>query len=70
MGGFPVGLVVKNLHANLGDTGSIPDPGRCLGEENENPLQYSCLENSMDRGVWQAAVHRVAKEIGLNTRHK
>ena len=41
--------------------GSIPGPGRSPGEENGNPLQYSCLENSMDRGAWWAAVHRIAK---------
>ena len=61
-GGFSGGLIVKNLPTNAGDTGSIPDPGRSLGEENDNPFQYSCLENSMASGVWQAAVHRVAKE--------
>ena len=41
--------------------GSIPGPGRSPGEENGNPLQYSCLENSMDRGAWWAAVLRIAK---------
>ena len=40
---------------------SIPGSGRSPGEGNGNPLQYSCLENPMDRGVWQATVHRVAK---------
>ena len=47
-------LVVKDLTANVGDTrdrGSIPGSGRCPGERNDNLLQYSCLENSMDRGV-------------------
>ena len=43
------------------EPGSIPELGRSLGEENGNPLQYSCLENSMDRGAWQATVHGVAK---------
>ena len=43
------------------DTGLIPGPGRSPGEGNGNPLQYSCLENSMDRGAWQAAVHRITK---------
>ena len=49
---FPGGSVVKNLPANAGDPGSIPGPGRSPGEGNDNPLQYSCLENSMDRGAW------------------
>ena len=44
-----------------GDLGSIPVLGRSLGEGNGNPLQYSCLENPMDRGAWWATVHRVAK---------
>ena len=57
-------LAVKNPSAKAGDvreTGSIPVSGRSPGEGNGNPLQYSCLENSMDRGSWQATVHRVAK---------
>ena len=45
----------------MGDLGSIPGLGRSPGEGNGNPLQYSCLENSMDRGAWQATVHGVAK---------
>ena len=49
--GFPCGLVVTNLPANTGDTDSIPGSGRSPGEGNDNPLQYSCLENSMDRGA-------------------
>ena len=53
--------MVKNLPANVGDLGSIPELGRPPGEENGNPLQYSCLENSMGRGAWQATVHRVAE---------
>ena len=60
----PVALVVKNPPANAADTrdaGSIPGSGRSSGEGNGNPLQYSCLENSMDRGAWQATVYRVAK---------
>ena len=63
-GGFPGGTVVKNLPANAGDAedmGSIPVSGRSPGEGNGNLLQYSCLENPMDRGAWRAAVHRVAK---------
>ena len=47
--GSLVGLVVKNLHANAGDTGSIPESRRSPGEGNGSPLQYSCLENSMDK---------------------
>ena len=57
-------LVVKNLPANagdIGDTDSIPGLGRSPGGGNGNILQYSCLENSMDRGAWQAAVRGVAK---------
>ena len=60
----PVALVVKNLLANAGDTrdmGLIPGSGRSPGEGHGNPLQYSCLENPMNRGAWQATVHRVAK---------
>ena len=44
----------KNLPANAGETGSVPESGRSPGEGNGNPLQYSCLENPMDRGAWQA----------------
>ena len=50
--GFPGGSVVKNLPSNAGDTGSIPESGRSPGGGNGNPLKYSCLENSMDRGAW------------------
>ena len=56
-----VALVVKNLPASAGDAGSIPGSGRSPGGGNGNPLQYSCLENSVDRGDWQASVHGVAK---------
>ena len=59
-----VALVVKNLPANAGDirdAGSIPGLGRSPGEGNGNPLQYSCLENPVDREAWRATVHRVAK---------
>ena len=52
--------MVKNLPA-MREAGSIPGSGRSPGEENGNPLQYSCLENPMDRGAWWATVHRVAK---------
>ena len=59
--GFPGGSVVKNPPANAGDMGSIPGSGRSPGVGNGNPLQYSCLENSMDRGVWWATVLGVSK---------
>ena len=64
--GFPGGKVIKNLPVNAGDTegaGLIPGLGRSPGEENSNPLQYSCLENPMDRGSWQTTVHGV-KRVG------
>ena len=57
-------LVVKNRPANAGDVrevGLILGSGRSPGGGHGNPLQYSCLENPMDRGAWQATVHRVAK---------
>ena len=50
--GFPGSSVVKNLPANAGDVGSIPELGRSPGGGNGNPLQYSCLENPMDGGAW------------------
>ena len=59
--GFPGGSVVKNSPTNAGHAGSIPGSGRFPGEGNGNPLQYSCLENPMDRGTWQATVHGVAE---------
>ena len=52
---------VKNPPASAGDPGSIPGSGRSPGDGNDNLLQYSCLENSMDRGAWQATVHGVTK---------
>ena len=58
------GTVVKNLPANARDTrdvGLIPGSGKSPEGEHDSPLQYSCLENPMDRGVWQATEHRVAK---------
>ena len=54
-------LVVKNPPADARDAGSIPGLGRSPGEGNANPLQYSCLENSMDRGAWWTTVHEVTK---------
>ena len=53
--------MVKNLPANAGDMGMIPGLGRSTGEENGNPLQYSCLENPMDREAWWATVHGVTE---------
>ena len=63
-----VALVVKNLTANAGDIrdeGSIPGLGRSSGGGNGNPLQYSCLENSMDRGASWATLHRDNKELDM-----
>ena len=60
--GFPSGSVVKNLPANAQDAGSIHGSGRSPGVGNVNLLQYSCLENPLDRGAWWATVHGVAKE--------
>ena len=57
--------MVKNLPANARDWGSIPGSGRFPREGNENPLQYSCMENSIDRGAWRATVHRVAGNINI-----
>ena len=51
--GFPCGSVGKESACSAWDPGSIPGSGRCSGEGNGNPLQYSCLENSMDGGAWQ-----------------
>jgi len=59
-----VSLLVKNPPANAGDirnVGSIPESGRYPGRGSGNPLQYSCLENPMDRGAWKAIVHKVTK---------
>ena len=52
---------VKNPPANAGDLGSTPGSGRSPREGNGHPLEYSCLENSMDRGAWRATVHGVTK---------
>ena len=59
--GFTGGSDGKESACNAGDLGLIPGLGRSPGEENGNPLQYSWLENFMDRGTWQATIHRVAK---------
>ena len=58
---FPGGSEVKASACNVGDLGSIPGSGRSPGEGNGNSLQYSCLENPMDRGAWWATVHGVTK---------
>ena len=60
--------MVKNPPANAGDVrdvGSVPGLSRSSGGGHGNPLQYSCLENPMDRGAWQSTVHRVAKESDM-----
>ena len=59
--GFPGGSDSKVSACNVGDPGSIPGSGRSPGEGNGNPLQYSCLENSMDGGAWWATVYGVPK---------
>ena len=68
-----VAQTIKESACNVGDPGSIPGSGRFPGEGNGNPLQYSCLENTMDRGAWWATVHGVTKSWTplkpLNTIH-
>ena len=59
--GFPRSSVGKETAGNAGDPGLIPGLGRSPGEGNGSPLQYSCLENPMDRGAWQATVHAGCK---------
>ena len=56
-----VAQTVKESACNAGDQDSIPGLGRSFGEGNGNPLQYSCLENPMDRGAWRATVHGVTE---------
>jgi len=58
---LPCGSDSKESACNVEDSGLIPSLGRTPGGGNANPLQYSCLENTIDRGAWQAAVHGVAK---------
>ena len=60
--GFSRGSVVKKMPANAGDMDSVLWSARCPGEGNDNPLQYSCLRNPMDRGTWWTAVHRVTEK--------
>ena len=68
--GLPGCLNGTESTCNAGDLGSIPGSRRSPGKENGYPLQYSCLENSMDRGAWQATVHGVAKsQTRLNDSH-
>ena len=65
--GFPHSSLGKESACNAGNLGSIPGSGRSPGVGNGNPLQYSCLENPMDRGAWRATVHSVAKSrVHLN----
>ena len=59
--GFPAGSDSKESACNAEDPGSIPGLGRSPGEEDGNPLQYSCLGNSMDRGAWWATVYGIAE---------
>ena len=59
--GFPSSLAGKESTCNAGDLGLIPRLGRSPGGGHGNPSQYSCLENPMDRGAWQAIIHEVAK---------
>ena len=65
MKGFPDSSVGKESACNAGDPGSIPGLGRSPGERNGNPLQYSYLENSIDRGAWRAIAHGITKESDL-----
>ena len=70
MKGFPGGPLVKNPPANAGDKGLIPGSGRSPGEGNGFPLQYPCLENSMDREAWQVSVHGdTESRMQLNYEH-
>ena len=65
--GFPGGSDGKESACNVGDLGTIPRSGRAPGGGHDNPLQYSCLENPMDRGAWQTIAHRVTKsQTGLS----
>ena len=59
--GFPGASDDKESACNAGDLGSIPGLGRSAGGGHSNPLQYSCLENPMDRGAWWATIHEVAE---------
>ena len=61
--GLPSGSVVKNLSTKAGDMNTVLGSGRSSGKGNGDPLHYSCLENPMDRGAWQATVYEDAKEL-------
>ena len=61
LSGFSRSSICKESVCNAGDLGLIPGSGRSPGEGNGNPLQYSCLENPMDRGAWQATVYGVTR---------
>ena len=63
--GPDAGSVVTNLAANALDVCSIPESRRSAGEGNGNPVQYSCLENPVDRGAWQAAFYRVTEDSNM-----
>jgi len=68
--GFPGGSISKESTHDVGDLGLIPGLGRSPGGGDDNPLQYSCLGNTMDRGAWGAIVHGIAKSrTPLNDRH-
>ena len=68
--GFPGGLDAKEFACNAGGLGSVPGLGGSLAEEYGNPLQYSCLENPMDRGAWWATVHGVTtRQTRLSDSH-
>ena len=73
--GFPRGSGGKESACNAGDPGSNPAPGRYPGEGNGNPLQYSCLDNPMDRGTWWATARKVTrnqtklKQLSMHTVH-
>ena len=70
LNGFPGGSDGKESFCNVGDLGSIPGWGRSSGGGTDNPLQYSCLENPMDRGAWLAIVHGVTKsQTQLSDQH-
>ena len=64
--GFPSGSNGKHSAFSAGDVGSTPGSGRSPGKGNGNPLQYSCLENPMDRGAWWATVHDLQSQTQLN----
>ena len=62
--GSPRWFSGKESTCNPEDAGLIPESGRCSGEGNSNPLQYSCLRNPMDRGAWEVTVRGVTKRVG------